>query len=953
MSSPDAPPKYHSERGHSRSNSAAGSTNTGNNNHLAPPTGGYPAPTPSPPPTAHCPHVSSNLSLAQIRQRFRSRTFQSSYTSDTLECIDCECRFPREHLWACLQCNKVDCTRCGRHHQKHAVLHYRGTGHCLALHLSTRVIWCYQCDAEVPDEYDADAGGPDSITPQRIRSALDKEDQQEMVEVTQTAPPMRKNSVSSSTDQEEEEEIITYRHYLNNPLGGQTGLSNLGNTCFFNAGTQALLHCAPLVAFFSVLDTSTTDRLNGTLADAANPQQSRMAELRIRLVEDFVTLMEKSWNGRFRLCVPKDLLQDILMLNPFFRGYGQHDSQEYIRCLLDNLHEGIKIKPEYAYDLRKAAKEAAKEAEEALEREKTDAAVRQSSDGSDHSTSSNNSTTTPMKVAKKRYPESSIINDLFQGTLESRVRCSNCGYVSLTRDPFLDLSLEIPKENQLKKIGAERGSEALTPQVSKGFFGSVGALLGLSTPTLSLETCLHSFCTSDNLHQKDQYKCDKCKVKVDAVKLLSLGEATSLPEVLSIHIKRFSHNSYFGSKIGRHVTFPLRNLDMQPFLTPQQTDDEQFARQQAAQLRKGSGRSNNNNNNNAAASVSGPAAAASSSPSSSTSPALYDLFAIVRHLGSVSGGHYIAYCKSHVTDRWYEFDDRTVTELSEAEILKIEAYVLFYKRKYPIQPLQRILRQVEEATVKGDLLSKLASAHITGNVSGTSKKPFRYVSRYWLKKMEVLGRPEPVDNRDLCCPHGIPRSLPVDGGDRAIALTVDGWEKLFAEYGGGPVIDSAEPYVICESCQLPIIRREEKKRIAAVDAQASQQTMDGSPFLMISAVWLNQWRAFVSNNGPRPGPITNELLFQSDGQTLLPDLKRGEHYRALHQIVWQALVDIYSGGPVIQRPTLDIYCQQPPIEQMTDEPQSTEDEDEEEEVQEIETEPQQMHQQHSKLQQQQ
>jgi len=934
-----APPKYHSERGHSRSNSAAGSSNHSGRSasavHLAPPSNGVPAASPSPPPTAHCPHLTSLLNLAQIRQRFRSRTFQSSYIGDTLDCADCEVRFPREHLWACLQCSNLDCTRCGRHHQKHALQHFRTTGHALAIHLSTRVIWCYSCDGEVPDDYDnvAQTGpnGEEVITPQRVRSALDREDAQADTEQQQPAAgaPARKSSVSAGDDEEEEEEPLTYKYFLSNPAGGVTGLSNLGNTCFFNAGTQALLHCPPLIAFFSQLDATSRERLASCQSDASMPQQQRTAQVRVHLVEDFNVLMSKSWSGRYRLCVPKELLQDILLLNPFFRGYGQHDSQEFIRTMLDQLHEAIKCKVEYEFDLRRAQQQAEKEEQEAAEREKQQAAAAAAAEqsGTD-STGTAPSPSSAGKVVKKRYPESSIINDLFGGVLESSVRCSNCGFVSVTRDPFMDLQLEIPREQQLKKIGAERGSEALTPQVNRGFFSTMGAMLGLSTPTLSLETCLHSFCTSDNLLHKDQYKCDKCKVKVDAVKLLAL-DPHALPEVLAITIKRFSHNSYFGSKISRHVTFPLKNLDMTPFLaqTKQANNGVQqktpTAQQQHAATKKGAAGARPNGKP-----ASSPAAAAASSIPSSAS---YDLFAIVRHLGSVSGGHYIAYCRSHVTGKWYEFDDRVVTEFSEAEIAKIEAYVLFYKRVHPVEPLRRVLSMVDEGTAR-DPLAMLSSA-------GGNSKPLRYVSRYWLKKMEVLGRPEPIDNRDLCCAHGISKSLPADGGDRALAMTVEGWERLFRELGGGPVVDSAEASV-CEQCELPLIRKNERARIAAVDAEANElaNRSSASSYLMIDAEWLQQWRAFVQGNGPRPGPISNENLFDEDGETLLSDLKRGVHYRALHALVWQALHDIYGGGPRIERFALDIYStaapSQQPQHEVDDEPEDGEEETEEQQPQE-------------------
>lgn len=45
----------------------------------------------------------------------------------------------------------------------------------------------------------------------------------------------------------------------------------------------------------------------------------------------------------------------------------------------------------------------------------------------------------------------------------------------------------------------------------------------------------------------------------------------------------------------------------------------------------------------------------------------------------VQGGHYIAYCRNELNQQWYEFDDQSVTEVSESCVQNAEAYVLFYK----------------------------------------------------------------------------------------------------------------------------------------------------------------------------------------------------------------------------------------------------------------------------------
>lgn len=43
------------------------------------------------------------------------------------------------------------------------------------------------------------------------------------------------------------------------------------------------------------------------------------------------------------------------------------------------------------------------------------------------------------------------------------------------------------------------------------------------------------------------------------------------------------------------------------------------------------------------------------------------------------GGHYVAYCRNDLNQMWYEFDDQSVTEVSESCVQNAEAYVLFYK----------------------------------------------------------------------------------------------------------------------------------------------------------------------------------------------------------------------------------------------------------------------------------
>jgi ubiquitin carboxyl-terminal hydrolase 4/11/15 len=61
---------------------------------------------------------------------------------------------------------------------------------------------------------------------------------------------------------------------------------------------------------------------------------------------------------------------------------------------------------------------------------------------------------------------------------------------------------------------------------------------------------------------------------------------------------------------------------------------------------------------------------------------LYDLYAISNHYGTLSGGHYTAYAKNCLYDKWYEFDDSYVSNVNETSLISNAAYVLFYKKRY-------------------------------------------------------------------------------------------------------------------------------------------------------------------------------------------------------------------------------------------------------------------------------
>lgn len=63
-----------------------------------------------------------------------------------------------------------------------------------------------------------------------------------------------------------------------------------------------------------------------------------------------------------------------------------------------------------------------------------------------------------------------------------------------------------------------------------------------------------------------------------------------------------------------------------------------------------------------------------------TDPLLYDLEAVVHHLGTPHGGHYIAFIRD-TAGNWYRFNDAKVTAATSDQVLTSGAYVLSYAKR--------------------------------------------------------------------------------------------------------------------------------------------------------------------------------------------------------------------------------------------------------------------------------
>uniref|UniRef100_A0A8C7Q9M0 Ubiquitin carboxyl-terminal hydrolase n=1 Tax=Oncorhynchus mykiss TaxID=8022 RepID=A0A8C7Q9M0_ONCMY len=193
-------------------------------------------------------------------------------------------------------------------------------------------------------------------------------------------------------------------------------------------------------------------------------------------------------------------------------------------------------------------------------------------------------------------------------------------YVAIDWDP--DMKKKCYNENEAEKYVKHQSMEVPHQQT-----------------TVQLQECIELFTTVEILEEENPWYCPICKKHQLATKKLDLW---SLPEVLIIHLKRFSYTKYSREKLDIIVDFPLRHLDFSGCL-----------------LRK--------------------------TGTNGEPPSRYDLIAVSNHYGGLRDGHYTSYARNKDNGQWYYFDDNKVTYAREEQIVTNAAYLLFYHRQDKIR----------------------------------------------------------------------------------------------------------------------------------------------------------------------------------------------------------------------------------------------------------------------------
>ncbi|CAA2960993.1 ubiquitin carboxyl-terminal hydrolase 18-like [Olea europaea subsp. europaea] len=135
------------------------------------------------------------------------------------------------------------------------------------------------------------------------------------------------------------------------------------------------------------------------------------------------------------------------------------------------------------------------------------------------------------KAVPPRFQETTLIQHIFGGHLQSQVICTKCNNDSNQFENMMDLTVEI------------HGGAA------------------------SLEECLDQFTAKEWLHGDNMYRCDGCNDYVMAWKRLAVRRA---PNILTIALKRFQSGRF--GKLNKRVTFPV-TLNLSPYMNESDGND--------------------------------------------------------------------------------------------------------------------------------------------------------------------------------------------------------------------------------------------------------------------------------------------------------------------------------------------------------------------------------------------
>ncbi|KAF9423351.1 hypothetical protein HW555_001160 [Spodoptera exigua] len=840
-------------------------------------------------------------------------------SKENLTCFDCGC--PGPNLWICLQpeCHHIGCSEVKN---DHSTLHQKNyPQHCVHMNVSTERIWCYLCEKEV-----------------HIRAALAYA---ASPDTTCVEGPGRLGTVGLSMADDDLDPDTQDMDYDDDArprdphASGLVGLQNMGNTCYMNAALQALSNTAPLTSYFLECAAAVA-----VLAADKKPGISRA----------YQKLVKEMWSRKTRgYVVPNGILYGIRNVHPMFRGYQQHDTQEFLRCFMDQLHEELK---EPVWDSTSEDKLGSDADGDHQEPRNVHIRRRAASSGGEFHTDYASSDAPFFARMRRKSPAPSSYS-------ESRTD----GYLRVqTQEPVTtrhrrSASFAGTHHLQYNMYNQQaNGSESLRNQ-NQGLCGSESSLSWSSEAEERYETC--SSGASDAPDTRSEHKgpvplgggdgggagmrfrsvisdvfdgkllssvqcliCNRVSTRVETFQDLSLpipsrehlAVIRCQQPILNHHVSHATQESWVWwllSWLRSWFYGPVVSLQdcLAAFFSADELKgDNMYSCSRCNKLRNGvkmSGvvrlpevlcvhlkrfRHELMFSAKVAARVSFPIHDLNMAPYThkdcTSKISRYELCAVICHAGTAGGGHYT--CVARNGRNWYTFDDHCVTPLPYHHLPHCEAYVLFYRK---VNPQMAALRQ--------------KAAEILESTSIEPNDIKFYISKQWINKFNTWAEPGPIDNSDFVCGHGGVRPERAPHLHHLAALIPQPlWEFLYMHFGGGPAVSHVHECCVCARWAARLRTRRATELNAFCDLHASFQEQERPHAIYgISMHWFRQWQAFVRNKTQQPPPpVDNSGIVSKqeiDGTTTLT-IKPGSDHAQLSEELWRFFTSIYGGGPEVR-----------------------------------------------------
>ncbi|KAK7930555.1 hypothetical protein WMY93_006950 [Mugilogobius chulae] len=389
---------------------------------------------------------------------------------------------------------------------------------------------------------------------------------------------------------------------------GKTGLVNLGNTCYMNSIIQALFMATDFRRHVLSLNLNGSERLMK----------------KIQLLFAFLSHTQRA------AYAPKNFLES--SRPPWFNAGSQQDCSEYLRFLLDRLHE-----------------------EEKTIQVLQSSEVLKDVSNDDRTDNCPNSLTSPEENVSSLNPthcdNRTLIEKMFGGKLITGIRCSQCNSMSEKEEPFTDLSLAFCPPATSAESGqaagpssapelhcqgsVNGGSENPESGTVKSPASSVSIVPMTSEPPLSVPDLVNYFLAPEILDADNAYFCEKCSSLQRAERTLKV---VSAPEYLILTLLRFAYDAkcHVRRKILDNVTIPaLMRLPVHTQMSSEslQEDSPECSENLAKKLKP--------SQNDDEERIDG---AVKDMPFQSVP---YVLCSVVMHSGlSSESGHYYSYCRN-------------------------------------------------------------------------------------------------------------------------------------------------------------------------------------------------------------------------------------------------------------------------------------------------------------------